>query len=294
LRMLKISRNMDVVDLKLKESAAPVIILSPKIASTSVKRGFKSNASAAFLKRRFSPEKTPNTDEAPTQLETTKLIIENKDLKADNSPEGSEGKENTNLSTTDGSDSFNEREKLLEKDDESLNLPHKCYRVMLVGAQGVGKRGLIDSFSLSDCFALQPQKRTFDLVVKTSNDGISHKHYRFWLKTPDQTSTRYQVIYKLYYEQCSTIFLLYDESNKESIDTVELELASLFESKRREKNLNLVLVNNTQNTDNLELSPQIQNIQEKYNIKSHVTWNHTLESSKDILSIIENSFHCLV
>jgi len=293
LRMLKISRNMDVVDLKLKEPLAPVIVLSPKIASSSVKRGFKSNASAAFLKRRFSPEKTPNMDEAPTQLDTNKLIIENKDSKSDNSPEGSEGKENTNLSTTDGSDSFNEREKLLDKDDE-IPLPHKCYRVMLVGAQGVGKRGLIDSFLLSDCFSLQPQKRTFDLVVKTSSDGISHKHYRFWLKTPDQTTTRYQVIYKLYYEQCSTIFLLYDESNKESIDTVELELASIFESKHTEKNLNLVLVNNTTNTENIELLPQIKNIQEKYNIKSHVTWNHTPESSKDILSTIENSFHCLV
>ena len=140
--MLKISRNMDAIDLNVKNSAPPIVVLSPKIISSSIKRGFKSNTSAAFLKRRFSPEKTINTDEESSQLDTTKLITDSKDSKAENSPESSESRENGNLSTTDGSDSFNEREKLLEKDDESPNLPHKCFRTMVVGANGIGKRGL--------------------------------------------------------------------------------------------------------------------------------------------------------
>jgi len=288
---------MDAIDLSLKDPAPPIVVLSPTITSASIKRGFKSNASAAFLKRRFSPEKPINTDEESSQLDATKLITDNKDSKADNSPESSEGRENANLSTTDGSDSLNEREKLLEKDDESPNLPHKCFRIMVVGANGIGKRDFIDSFLLSDSFPLQPQERSFDLVIKTSNDGISHKHYRFWLKTSEQDcSQRYQVIYKVYYQMCSTIFLLYDEDNQESIQALELELALIFESICKEKNLNIVLVNNNKerNDNDNEAPEQIKSIQEKYNIKSHVTWNNTPESSQDILSIIENSVDCMV
>jgi len=261
--------------------SSPKLTVSPTLSSSRVKRGFKSNSSAAFLRKRIYSGKDASEDTDNCSTQTSLSSLDDKSSKTSSPGESLELKDAGVAHFIDTSDSTTTADE--EAFEDQANLLQKFYRVMVIGPRAVGKRSFVNGLFSSNGGSVKSQKQPFDLIVKTVTDGIHNKRYNFWLQESEGLRKNYHSIYNVYYETCSVIFLVYNSEEENSMNFIERELDSLKEINAK-KNKNIVVLDtniNPKDSDCLQLEE----------LKSRYGFRMSLELSrgdKSILDIIDN------
>jgi len=261
--------------------SSPKLTVSPTLSSSRVKRGFKSNSSAAFLRKRIYSGKDASEDTDNCSTQTSLSSLDDKSSKTSSPGESLELKDAGVAHFIDTSDSTTTADE--EAFEDQANLLQKFYRVMVIGPRAVGKRSFVNGLFSSNGGSVKSQKQPFDLIVKTVTDGIHNKRYNFWLQESEGLRKNYHSIYNVYYETCSVIFLVYNSEEENSMNFIERELDSLKEINAK-KNKNIVVLDtniNPKDSDYLQLEE----------LKSRYGFRMSLELSrgdKSILDIIDN------
>jgi len=268
------------------QTTSPKLTVSPTLIASKVKRGFKSNSSAAFLRKRiYSGKEGPEDSSDNLSTQTSLSSLDDKSSKPSSPGESLELKESGNAHFIDNSDSTTDEEAFEASEDQAI-LPQKFYRVMVIGPRDVGKRSFVNGLFSSNGGSVKSQKQPFDLIVKTVADGIHNKRYNFWLKESEGLRKNYNSIYNVYYETCSVIFLVYNSEEDNSMNFIEKELESLQGINSR-KNKKIVVLDTNNSPRNSE-QPQLEELKSKYGFRMSLELNRMSHSDKGILDIIDN------
>lgn len=296
--MLKITRSPAFTPAVIQECGSPKLTASPKLATASIKRGFKKNTSAAFLCKKFGIEKpTPNSEEenSPATPEPNGGLSLKASLWARNKGSGE-----TQIHGADqGNDCIiNTRGESLETNDEESKLPQKCFRVMVIGSRNMGKRSFVNSLFSPEAYSPSCYKQSFDLITKTATDGGFTKRYNFYLKEQDDAQKDYKSILNVYYQACSVIFFIYNPNREDAMTLLDKELGSLKDTirsdrtKQNKQSIVLIANNTGEESGTSFCSEEFENLKEKFDIKLNFELTNVSYFKQTILNAIEKLNEC--
>jgi len=179
--------------------------------------------------------------------------------------------------------------------EEEINLPQKCYRVMVIGSRNMGKRSFVNSLFSSDACSPSSYKQSFDLITKTSTDGSFTKRYNFYLNEQDDAQKDYKSIMNVYYQACSVIFLIYNPDREDFMNQMEKELRDLKNviSRNPNKQSIVLIANNTGgNTERKYCVEDFENLKERFDIKLNFELDNVSQIKQTILNAIEKLKEC--
>jgi len=292
--MLKITRSTAFIPAPLQECPSPKLSASPKLVTSTIKRGFKKNSSAAFLCKKFGMEsKSSENSEESTPLASKELNSDFSQHKPHLRARNQGGCHDRNQA--DDSEPVMMSETII---DEEANRPQKCYRVMVIGSRNTGKRSFVNSLFSSDECSPSSYKQSFDLITKIATEGSFTKRYNFYLKEQDDAQKDYKSILNFYYQACSAIFLIYNPDREDFLNQIEKELQALknalYMDSRKQNKQSIVLIANNQG-ENSEVKinmEEFERLKERYDIKLSFELNNVSQIKETILNAIEKLKEC--
>jgi hypothetical protein len=180
---------------------------------------------------------------------------------------------------------------LIDELQEIEEQKQKIFRGMMIGCRDSGKRSLINAMFpvLPPSGEVFHEKKAFDLVMKSNENGNCLEKFHFWMKEPTRDGKYPQCLLDTYYKGCSMFFFVYNVDDKSSFDCLEQELQCIRKALGTGKDLMLILVGNKKE-DNIQRKvavEEVESLKEKFDMKLSLEINITKETPLELKCLIE-------